>query len=326
MNIQKLKQITLKLIIDHCLGHRPTLILGLSGGPDSVFLFFLLKELHEQKRIKLVVAHLDHGWRDESAQDAQFCQNLCEKHSIPLNNHHADNLSITIKFNGSREEVGRTLRRHFLEQVKNEHNADFIVLAHHQQDQQETFLIRLLRGSSLSGLRCMDTVRGNYLRPLLHISKEEILKHLKTNNIAFRDDATNHSDEFLRNRIRKHLIPAFRQCDERFDQKFATTLKHLKAEDDFIQNHTLTQFNQVFTNKESIFFGELKQFKTLSATEQKRLVLHWLVAEKAGFNVSDGFINEILMFLTSDRGGTHQLSLKWNIQKRKNLFWITKHL
>ena len=137
-----------------------TLLLGLSGGPDSIFLFYDILPLVIQKEINLIIAHLDHGWRENSTQDANFCKNLSEKHTIPFHLEVASTFEENIKYNGSLEEKARIMRRIFFEEVAEKENADYILLGHHQQDQLETFFIRLIRGSSLQGLACMKEING----------------------------------------------------------------------------------------------------------------------------------------------------------------------
>ncbi len=303
--------------------NKPTVILGLSGGPDSVFLFHFLKELHDTNQINLIAAHLDHGWRQESKQDVLFCQNLCKEYKVDLVCHHAQDLSLDLKFNGSKEELGRKLRRFFFQKLLKEKNADYIALAHHLQDQQETFFWRIIRGTTLSGLTCMKPLDNSYLRPLLNISKEEILDYLHKNKIPYLTDHTNESDEFLRNRIRKYVLPALNKCDSRFDQKFESSLKHLQKEEAFIQNYTQKAFDSVFTKSNAFcFIGNLNSFLNLDLVLQKRLLILWLSKEKVLFSPSNSYLNEILKFLKSKNGGSHQLGIDWKLCKKKNLFWI----
>ncbi len=306
---------------------KPLVIVGLSGGPDSVFLLYLMHELYQQGSIKLMAAHLDHQWRTESPQDVQLCQELCDNLAIPLVTGQASTLPITIKYNGSKEEVGRTLRRFFFKQTREQYGADFVALAHHQQDQQETFFMRLLRGSTLSGLHCMRDIDDIYLRPLLHTSKEDIVASLNTNAVSYVHDATNASDAFLRNRIRNHVLPALAQCDQRFNQKFESTLQHLQEEDDFLAQLAQDIFNGIFVYDQELghYRGTLTAFNNASipAVVQKRIIIHWLIVEKAPFAISTNFIEEILRFLHSTEGGTHAIRHNLTIHKKQGLCWLS---
>lgn len=303
----------------------PKIILGLSGGPDSVFLFYFLKELHKNNEIELITAHLDHGWRTESFKDVQFCQNLCKKFEISYIHAQAKDLGLNLKFNGSKEELGRKLRHYFFKKTLKEKNADFIAVAHHLQDQQETFFWRIIRGTSLSGLTCMKILDKNILRPLLNVTKQEILDYLHENKIEYLTDITNYSDSFLRNRIRKYVLPAMAQCDPRFDQKFQSTLVHLQEEDEFLKNLTQKEFDKIFSKNKNFFAGNLKLFINLDTVLQKRLIIFWLSKEKLKFHLSDAYLNEILKFLKSKSGGSHKVGADWQIIKKKNLFWAEKY-
>jgi|SaaInlStandDraft_4_1057021.scaffolds.fasta_scaffold04995_2 tRNA(Ile)-lysidine synthase len=315
----------------------PTIILGLSGGPDSVFLFYFLKQLQKEEpdervnkedSIKLIAAHLNHGWRENAHKDETFCKKLCEKYNIPLIIEHAKNLSVQPKFNGSKEEIGRKLRRHFFKTLCKKHNATYIALAHHQQDQQETFFMRLLRGTTLNGLTAMKPVDGIFLRPLLTTSKKEILEYLKQNNLDYIIDHTNESDSFLRNRIRKYVIPALQKCDDRFNKKLESTLEHLKQEDDFLDRLTEKVCDNVFAvrrnQKDTTTIGNKTEFANLDLAIQKRLIPYWLTKEKVIFSPSNTHIMEIIRFLKSPRGGTHSIHQTWCIKKQQNNFWIEK--
>ncbi|MCK4651143.1 tRNA lysidine(34) synthetase TilS [Candidatus Babeliales bacterium] len=313
--------------IKHIINNKPKILLGLSGGPDSVFLFHFLKNLHEKEKIKLICAHLDHGWRSESAQELKFCVELCKKYKINVFTEHSKNLCLNFKFNGSKEELGRKLRRYFLEKIFKNQNADLIALAHHLQDQQETFIFRIIRGCSLDGMSCMKLINTPYFRPLLNINKQQILDYLN-NKIEYLTDKTNFSDNFLRNRIRKYVLPELQKCDSRFDQKFESSIKNLQQENEFLKNLTQEIYQKTFKeksfdkNKKSI--GDLKEFLMLDQVLQKRIIIYWLVKENLKFNPSKNYFDEILKFLKSEHGGSHNLSKNWALHKKQNKFWIEK--
>ncbi|MFA6534783.1 MAG: tRNA lysidine(34) synthetase TilS [Candidatus Babeliales bacterium] len=318
-----------------------TIIVGLSGGPDSVFLLHVLNHLQKQnQQIKIIATHLDHQWRAESWRDVEFCSNLCKSLGIEFIARKANKLNLDIKFNGSKEEIGRKMRRTLFKQILKEKNADFIALAHHLQDQQETFFIRLLRGASLSGLCCMKEIDGNYIRPLLGINKKDILEYLdasrnreaRSNQIKYLIDPTNVSPDYLRNRIRSNVIPALEQCDERFNKKFQSTLEQLNLEDDFLKTLATQAFNDIFEQPKNLntdltnsnhWLGDLKKFKLLHPVLARRVILHWLIQEKLAFNLSTNYLDEIIKFLISPRGGTHLVGQKWKIYKKANSFGIS---
>src|SRR5260221_9609791 len=137
------------------------------------------------------------------------------------------------------------MRRYFFEKVLQEHNADCIALAHHAQDQEETFFIRLIRGSSLTGLTAIKAKHGHYIRPLLETNKSDILAWLHENNIPYATDTTNDSSDYLRNRIRMNVLPALRTCDDRFATNFLSTLNRLQSTEQFLEQLTLKTFEDI---------------------------------------------------------------------------------
>ena len=128
-----------------------TIIIGLSGGPDSVFLLYFFLNIQKKYNLKLIAAHLDHGWRTESPQDAEFCKNLCTERNIPYFQKHLRDIKQTKSPSGSPEQDARNARRAFFQDLAHEQHADAIALAHHQDDLIETFFIRLIRGSRFNG-------------------------------------------------------------------------------------------------------------------------------------------------------------------------------
>lgn len=298
---------------------KPHILVGLSGGPDSVFLLHFLKKLETEGTITLSAAHLNHGWRTEANEEELFCKDLCKKLEIPCFAEHAKNLTIDLKPNGSQEEIGRKLRQHFFKKIKKEQNIDYIALAHHQQDQEETFFIRLIRGASLAGLTAIKPFQKEYIRPLLCLSKQEIVDYLEENNLEYKVDQSNESDNFLRNRIRNHVIPALKGVDPRFSQKFETTLKNLEQENLLLEKITESAFESVFSE----LIGNQEVFCSLDSILQKRLVVRWLCTKRVKFIPSSGFLEEIIKFISSERGGIHQVHENWAIKKQQKKFWIS---
>jgi len=302
-----------------------SIVIGLSGGPDSVFLLHHLAAFLQNGHIKtLIAAHLDHEWRDDSYKDVDFCRKITKKYRVPLVDAKISNLSISIKFNGSKEEFGRIARRHFFETICKKNNMDFITLAHHAQDQQETFFIRLLRGASISGLAAMKPIHDIYIRPLLDINKSDILSFLDKNNIAYLTDPSNTSSQFLRNRIRNNVLPALRTSDNRFDKKFKETLSNLQEVDLFLEQEAKKQFNRISEKTETGYVIVAHQLLHLDPVLCKRVLVHWLCLEKVQFPVSSGFFAEVLRFLQQPHGGTHNLCPNWSMVKKRGYAYLVK--
>jgi tRNA(Ile)-lysidine synthase len=290
-----------------------TIVIGLSGGPDSVFLSHLLCNLRTEYNLTLIAAHLDHQWRVDSAQDVEFCRSLCAKFDVQFVDGKASEFAGTVKSNGSKEELGRKLRRLFFQQVAEVYGASAIALGHHLQDQQETFFIRMLRGTTLTGLTSMKPKDGLYIRPLLQTSKADIVAYLQQHNIPYLTDPTNESPEFLRNRIRAQVIPALKGCDDRFDTNFLRMLNHLQESEELLE--TIAQEKLL----ECVLNSALDHKKLLALEPQlcKRVLLLWLVQNKVPFVPTEKFLDELLRFMSQPRDGEHRVHEQWMLKKHK---------
>jgi tRNA(Ile)-lysidine synthase len=183
------------------------LVVGLSGGADSVALLDALVQLAPSRRLRLVAAHLDHRLRPDSGDDAAFCADLCRRLGVPLRAGIADVAGRARRERGGIEEAARQERYAFLGRVKEQEGAAAIAVAHTRDDQAETFLLRLLRGAGGTGLAAMRPRSGDLIRPLLAVTRERVLAHLRRRGLAWREDPTNDDPRFRRNRVRRELIP-----------------------------------------------------------------------------------------------------------------------
>jgi len=291
-----------------------SIVVGLSGGPDSVFLLDYLVQQKDRFGItQIVAAHLNHEWREDTHKDELFCKKICEKLNVPLVVKKLSEYEKEIKFDGSKEAYARKARRKFFQEVRSEYNADLIALAHHLQDQEETFFIRLVRGTSLSGLTCMWPKSGDYIRPLLQTNKKDIIDFLEKNNIEYLIDPTNISPEFLRNRIRAKVLPALQECDKRFDKNFLSTINRLQATETFLQEFTQKTFDEI--NAENGM--NLDQFFAQPQMMQYRLLMHWLCESKIPFPLTQSFLDEIIRFLKQPGSKTHTIHERLHITKSK---------
>lgn len=301
-----------------------TIVVGFSGGPDSLFLLHILAPLRQTKNIKLIAAHLDHEWRPTSYNESVFCHDIAKHLGIPFSVARRSQLEFDKKSSGSQEELGRRARRFFLEMVRKEYNADKIALAHHLDDQEETFFIRLIRGTTISGLASMKPRDGYYIRPLLEVLKRDIIAYLENNNIAYITDPTNMSDAYLRTRIRNYVIPALRQCDNRFDANFQRTLLHIQETEAFLNTITAKTFQEVTEQEKSGWSLNLTAFFDLEPFLQNRILMHWLIIHKVSFVPTQNFLDEIMRFLKQPINKKHTIHHAWSITKIENKAHIIK--
>lgn len=202
------------------------ILIGVSGGPDSLVLLLQLAALKSEWGLSLHIAHMDHMLRTGSEKDAAFVKKLGEKLKIPVTIKSVNLKSRHIK--GSLEELAREARLDFLIKLAREIKADKIALGHNLDDQAETVLMRLLRGTGLSGLSGISAkrkMRGQtFIRPLLETRRSEIERFLKRKKIRPRIDPTNKEDIFTRNKIRNNLIPLLKS---KYNKNIAEALANL---------------------------------------------------------------------------------------------------
>ncbi len=309
---------------NNLLENNQTIIIGLSGGPDSVFLLYLLEQLRKEFNLTLIAAHLDHEWRSNSKDDVLFCKTLCDKLEITFVAGKASQLSITLKKTGSQEETGRLLRRFFLEKVQTEYKANAIALGHHAQDHQETFFIRLIRGTSLSGLISMQPKAGLYIRPLLQTNKQDILNYLDENKITYLIDPTNESESYLRNRIRLKALPALSECDARFNQNFLKTITSLQETESYLQEITKNSFTAMATLNNETYEISVEKFLSLPKIMRYRVLMHWLIAQKVSVTPTQTFFDELVRFLLQKKSLSHSFNEKWALVKEGGLMYFKR--
>ena len=187
-------------------------IAGISGGADSVFLFYVLKWLREDIDYDLRVIHVHHGIRGEEAdRDADFVERLCLRENIPCQIFRRDVPKEAEMKGMSLEEAGRAARYEIFRNEASGKPGTKIALAHHRDDLAETVLFRIARGTGIGGLAAMRPVSGHVIRPLLCLSKEDIVSFLDQKGICYMEDSTNEMDDAVRNRIRHEILPLIRR-------------------------------------------------------------------------------------------------------------------
>ena len=184
------------------------ILAAVSGGADSVCLLFLLHTICGELSLGLAAFHLNHGLRGaEADRDEAYVRELCSRLEVPFFSAQEDAAAYGRAHGMSTEEAGRNLRYQYLEETARELSFSRIATAHHRDDNAETVLLNLFRGSGLRGLGGIRPVRGHIIRPLLCLSRKEIEEYLTENGISWCEDSTNHENEYMRNKIRNELLP-----------------------------------------------------------------------------------------------------------------------
>lgn len=205
------------------------IVVGVSGGSDSSCLLDILSKLSKKYDFELHVAHVNYGLRGrDSEKDELFVSKLAEKYGVGLSVLSPEKS----QYKGNLESGLRKIRYDFFEKIRKELNFDLIAVAHNQNDQAETVLMRIIRGSGLNGLSSMKAKTGKIIRPLLQTKKEDILLYMKQNNLKYRTDRSNLDVKFTRNNVRHKLLP---YLEKNFNTSIRQTLSQwsLNVADDY---------------------------------------------------------------------------------------------
>lgn len=193
---------------NHMTDRGDSVLAAVSGGADSVCLLLLLREMAAELGIKVFAFHMNHGIRGaEADRDERFVMELCERLNIPLTVAHEKVEEYAAERGLSGEEAGRILRYHHLGETAEKYQCAKIAVAHHEDDDAETVLLNLFRGSGLAGLSGIRPVRENIIRPLLCVSRKEIEGYLNEQELSWCEDSTNKENDYTRNKIRNELLP-----------------------------------------------------------------------------------------------------------------------
>lgn len=208
----------------HLINPGELVIAGVSGGPDSMALLHILNKLQLPLGFKLVVAHVNHGLRTEAAAEEQFVHDYCDSRGIKFYSCQVNVRERAEQEKRSLEEIGRECRYHYFADLSKKLGASRIATAHHQDDNAETVLLNLIRGSGIKGLRGIRPINGKIIRPLLSVNKTEIENYIRENFIPYCIDQSNFSTDYLRNRIRHQLLPLIMQ---EYNPRFVKSLNQL---------------------------------------------------------------------------------------------------
>ena len=252
-------------------------ILALSGGIDSMVLADLLLKV----KVNFVAAHCNFHLRgEESDGDEQFVRDYAERNGIQCFVKHFETEKYAAEQGISIEMAARDLRYAWFEQLRQQLGYDKIVVAHHADDQAETFFINLLRGAGLNGLKGMKPQNGVIIRPLLWASREQIRKYAVENQILWREDHTNAESVYLRNKIRNQLLPAFDELHAEARQGLYKSLEHLAAENELYRELLQEKLGQIIEYNGDIQRIPYSAFLIQHSSFQ--LLFEWL--RQYGFN------------------------------------------
>jgi len=218
-------------IITENIRKKETVILGVSGGPDSIFLLDICNKSAKKNGFRVVISHVDHGMRKQSASDAEFVKKLAAEYQMPF-----ECARIAKLPKGNLEDAFRNFRYAYFEKLRKKYNAQWIITAHHLNDNIETILLNLTRGTSIAGLAGMSVMdkKRQILRPLLHTNKEEIIKKIKEKKLKFIEDETNQDRKYSRNLVRLDIIPILKKINPSLEKTFLQNIMNFRQAQEFI--------------------------------------------------------------------------------------------
>ena len=295
-----------------------TVVIGVSGGVDSLALLVTLYELRHHLDCHLHIAHLDHQLRRDSASDAEFVKQHAYRLNLPFTISTIDIPSLVKQGKPSIEAVARKARYEFFESVCRHTDAAKVALGHQRGDQAETVLMNLLRGAALTGLRGILPVRdGKFIRPLLELSRSEIEKFVAEQGLQPRDDSTNQDRNYLRNRIRLDLLP-YIKCD--YNRNIQNTLVQnaelLREESKFLEDAAYQAFNACLAEPpthDAVILDRLKFLRQHPAL--RRRILRLAVCQIQGDMKELAFNHsESMLQLSESESPNRQLNLPNNLE------------
>ena len=306
------------------------IVLGVSGGPDSICMLDMMRELKEEKNInfEIYVAHVNHMIREEAIEDEKYVQNYCLKHNIKFFVKRVDVQKIANDKKIGTEEAGRKVRYDFFEEVLQKTGSNKIAIAHNKNDKIETIIMHLLRGSGLSGLKGIEPIRDNkYIRPLIECERQEIEQYCENRKLQPRIDKTNFENEYTRNKIRNIVIPYIKK---EFNPNIIQTLSRLSEvatdESNYIDLQTQKIYNKLLIEKkDKQIILKLNEFNQQENVIQKRLVLKTIKELNGSTDrIEKVHIEDIIKLCTNNIGNKY-LTPNKNLKilvKDKKIFFI----
>ena len=240
--------------LNKMLKEKDTIVVGVSTGPDSMALLYLLMEIRKKINISIVCAHVNHNVRKESKDEAIFLEDYCKKNDIFF-----EAMKIEKYGDDNFHNEARTIRYDFFEGLVKKYNANYLMTAHHGDDLMETILMRLVRGSTLRGYGGFDSCidKGSYkiLRPLIYATKDEIEQFDIKHSIPYFVDSSNKKDKYTRNRFRHVVLPFLKEEDKNVHEKFLKFSKTIYEYDNYISEQTKLEFSKIYVDNKLSLTG-----------------------------------------------------------------------
>jgi tRNA(Ile)-lysidine synthetase-like protein len=293
-----------------------TIIVAVSGGVDSMVLLHQLIQIRETEHLRLIVCHVDHGKRAESKEEYRFVESYCADHGVLFKGLRLGKLP-----KGNFQEAARDARYRFFAEVAREEGAEAIVLAHHLDDQTETILMRLFRGSTLLGQAGMQEISVQngvrVLRPLLSRTKQDLKDYQEKHQVPYREDASNRSGDYQRNKVRNDLVPMIDSLFPNWKETIRSHAAQIREAALFVDGNAERYLEEAvhFDHSGAAFDGP--SFRILDpAVRRAALIKTWRRLTKDSSDLSVRHQDAMLRMTESPRPNTrHRLSDGWSFVK-----------
>ena len=289
-------------------------IVGFSAGPDSVTLAFILSKLAKKYNLQLILAYFNHNWRPDEAQIEQdFAKDFAKKINAEFYFEVAPSDCL------KNEETARELRYHFFENAMKKFDTDIVFLAHNKNDNIETLVYRIIKGTGIKGLCSIPEKRDSYYRPMLNITKEEILKFIFENKLEYKIDSTNEDVKYKRNLIRKEILPLFNKINSNYLNNIENLIANASMTREIVQNEIEK------LNLELIENNEINREKYLSKSMALRYeFLNSFLGDKLKYRNYKN-IKKIDDFILENKSSQISLNRELFLKIKKNKIFYVKH-
>jgi len=303
------------------------IVVGVSGGPDSICMLDILNKLKQKLNFNIYVAHINHMIREEAIDEEKYVQDFCEKNNIECFVKRADVLQIAKQEKIGTEEAGRKVRYSFFEEVGIKTNSNKIATAHNLNDKIETIIMNVFRGSSVSGLKGIESKREKNIRPLIECERCEIEEYCIQYNLNPRYDKSNEENIYTRNKIRNVVIPYIKS---EFNPNIINTINRLSEEaeetDKYLNKIVKKYYNELLLeNSKKQIVLDWKKFNSIDLVIKKRIVLYTINSLFGNTcNIEKIHIEDIIKLCTNNIGNKYLCPNK-NIKilvKNKKIFFI----
>ena len=285
-----------------------SVIVGVSGGPDSMTLLTLLLELKEEYNLQIYVAHVNHMIRENAIKDEEYVKEFCDKNNIKLFIKRENIIEKSKQDKKGLEETGREVRYNFFEEVSKNTNSNKIAIAHNLNDKIETIIMNLTRGTGISGLKGIEPKREKYIRPLIEIERSEIEKYCEEKKLNPRIDESNQDNTYTRNKIRNIVIPYIKkELNTNIINNLNRLSEIVKENEEYLEKITTEAYKEILLEKqEKIIRFDTKKFIKQEKIIQKKLILKG-IEEVLGTTqgIEKVNIEDILLVLNNNIGNKY---------------------